>query len=194
MMSRMSTLCLLIAFLLLAGCSAKDAPVSDAPPPPPPPAPAVPDKAAAEVADDDLSYRNEPLLDDSGTPPAAFDSPDPGDAKLPARSFENAPPVIPHNTDDLLPITANENSCTDCHLPEEAAEVGATPVPASHLYDIRKDKPLGSLAGANYNCTLCHAAQANTGDLVENTFEPYYRAKEQKERSNLLDTLNEGVE
>jgi cytochrome c-type protein NapB len=185
-MSRMSALCLLIALVLLAGCSGYDKPVEEAPPAPPAP--------PADVADDELSYRNEPLLDDSGTPPAVFDAPDPGDSQMEARSFENAPPVIPHNVDDLLPITTNENSCTDCHLPEDAADLGATPVPASHLYDIRRDKQLDSLNPANYNCTLCHAPQANTGELVENTFEPYYRAKAQKEKSNLLDTLNEGVE
>ena len=189
-MSRMSTLCLLIALLCLVGCSAKEAPVAEAPAPPETPTP----QPAAEVTDDELSYRNEPLLDDSDTPETVFDAPDPGDSQMENRAFENAPPVIPHNTDDLLPITTNENSCIDCHLPEEAADVGATPVPASHLFDMRNNKQLDGLNPANYNCTLCHAPQANTGELVENTFEPYYRAKEQKERSNLLDTLNEGVE
>ena len=190
-MSRMSALGLLIALVLLAGCSAKEAPVTEAPPPPLPEPPA---EVPTEVLAEELSYRNEPLLDDSGTPPTIFDAPDPGDSQLEARSFENAPPVIPHNVDDLLPITANENSCTDCHLPEDAADVGATPVPASHLFDMRNNKQLDSLNPANYNCTLCHATQANTGELVENTFEPYFRAQEAKERSNLLDTLNEGVE
>ena len=187
-MSRMSTLCLLIALLCLAGCSAKEAPVTEAPPPPETPA------TPAEVTDDQLSYRNEPLLDDSGTPETVFDSPDPGDAQMENRAFENSPPVIPHNTDDLLPITTDENSCIECHLPEAAADVGATPVPASHLYDIRRDTQLDSLNPANYSCTQCHVAQASGGELVENTFEPYYRAQEQKEKSNLLDTLNEGVE
>ena len=190
-MSRMSTLCLLIALLCLVGCSAKEVAVTETPPPPETPAPPPP---TTEVTDDELSYRNEPLLDDSGTPATVFDSPDPGDSQMEGRAFENSPPVIPHNTDGLLPITTDQNSCIECHMPEEAADVGATPVPASHLYDIRRDKQLDSLNPANYSCTLCHAAQANTGELVENTFEPYYRAKEQKEKSNLLDTLNEGVE
>ena len=52
-----------------------------------------------------IEYRNEPLLEDSGTPPAVFDAPDPGESQLEERSFENAPPVIPHNVDGLLPIT-----------------------------------------------------------------------------------------
>ncbi len=96
-MSRMSTLCLLIALVLLVGCSGYDKPVEVAPPAPPAP--------PVEIADDDLSYRNEPLLDDSGTPPAPFDAPDPGDSQLEARSFENAPPVIPHNVRSPLTKT-----------------------------------------------------------------------------------------
>ena len=166
-------------FVVLAGCAGGPAPVAEAPP--------------APVTDDDLSYRNEPLLTEIGTPAYAFDAPDPGDSELGERAFENSPPVIPHNVDGLLPITGDENACADCHLPEAAADVGATPMPASHLYDLRRDTELNELAGANYNCMLCHAPQANTGELVENTFSPYYRAREQKERSNLLDILNDGV-
>ncbi len=171
---------------VLAGCSGDSAPpVQDAPPPP---------AKAVEVIDDDLSYRNEPLLTEIGAPAYVFDSPEPGEADLGERSFENSPPIIPHNVDDFLPITAAENLCTDCHLPEEAVEAEATSIPASHLYDIRRDTELQGLAGANYNCTQCHATQANTDALVENTFSPYYRAEEQKSSSNLLDILNEGVE
>ncbi len=175
----------LTLIFVLAGCSGDKVAVKDTPPPPPP---------VVEVSGDDLSYRNDPLLTEVGAPKAVFDAPDPGDSELAERSFENAPPVIPHNVDGLLPITGDENACADCHLPEEAADVGATPMPASHLYDIRRETQLQGLSGANYNCTQCHTPQANTAELVENTFSPYYRAKEQKERSNLLDILNEGVE
>jgi cytochrome c-type protein NapB len=187
MMSRIPTFCLLIPLVIVAGCSSYNQEVAEAPPAADPP-------TLPAVTDDELSYRHEPLLDDSGTPATVFDAPDPGDSQVAARAFENAPPVIPHNTDGLLPITGDENSCTDCHLPEEAADVGATPVPPSHFYDMRRDKQLDSLNPANYNCTLCHAPQANTGELVENTFEPYFRAQELKQKSNLLETLNEGVE
>ncbi len=147
-----------------------------------------------EVADTELSYRNEPLMDASYTPQAAFDSEDPGEAKLLARSFENAPPQIPHNVEDLLPITIADNSCLDCHLPENAEDADATATPASHLYDIRRDKQLTSLNPANFNCTQCHANPADVGDLVANTFEPYFRTSEAEEKSNLLDILNDGVE
>ena len=148
----------------------------------------------AEIDDTELSYRNEPLMDPSFTPSAPFDGPDPGESTLLARAFENAPPLIPHNTDDLLPITIDENACLDCHLPENAEDSGATATPASHLYDMRRGKQLDGLNPANYHCTQCHSDQANIEDLVDNTFEPYFRSDEGSKQSNLLDILNEGVE
>ena len=175
----------LLGFIGGCGKSAPEAETDAAAPPPPPP---------ATVADDDLSYRNEPLIDDSGVPAVNYAAEDPGDSELVDRAFENAPPIIPHTVEDLLPITIDENQCTDCHLPEAAADVGATAVPASHLYDIRRDKQLSGLNPANYNCTLCHAPQAQADPLVENTFEPYFRAQERLNSSDLLENLNEGVE
>ncbi len=31
------------------------------------------------------------------------------------RAFENAPPMIPHDTEGMLPITIDNNQCTWCH-------------------------------------------------------------------------------
>ncbi|MCP4571399.1 MAG: nitrate reductase cytochrome c-type subunit; periplasmic nitrate reductase electron transfer subunit [bacterium] len=169
---------------VLAGCAAKEAPVADAPPPAP----------AMEVADDDLSYRNEPLLADSATPGGAITAGDPGDNVPPTRSFENAPPVIPHNTDGYFPITADDNMCLECHAPENAEDAEATSVPASHLYDIRRDTQLTTVNPANFACNLCHAPQTDVDGLVDNTFEPHYRSEESKKSSSLLDILDEGVE
>jgi nitrate reductase (cytochrome), electron transfer subunit len=154
----------------------------------------APAAGLTEVADTELSYRNEPLMDPSITPADVFDSADAGESKLLGRAFENAPPLIPHSTDDWLPITLSENQCLDCHLPENAADEGATPTPASHLYDIRRGKQLTTLNPANYNCTQCHADQADVDILVENTFEPYFRTDDGEKQSNLLDILNDGVE
>jgi len=184
----------LFGLLVLAGCGAKYGEPNDTPPPPPAPEPAAEPAESTTVTDDELSYRNEPLIEDSGTPKANFAADDPGDSELVGRAFENAPPVIPHNTEGLLPITKDENTCAECHLPDAAEDVGATPVPASHMYDMRRDKQLDGLNPANYSCTLCHAPQALDGVVVENTFDPYFRAQELKGSSNLLDTLNEGVE
>lgn len=165
---------------VLVGCSAKETQVAAAPPSP--------------VVDDDLSYRNEPLLANSGAPGAAVTAGEPGDNVVATRSFENAPPVIPHGVDDLLPITTDENLCLDCHDPETAEDAEARSVPASHLYDIRRGTDLGSVNPANYACTLCHAPQADVESLVDNTFEPFYRTEESKTSSSLLEILNEGVQ
>ena len=153
-----------------------------------------PEPTAAPISDDELSYRNDPLAEAASTPEVSFAAADPGDSELFGRSFENAPPMIPHAVEDLLPITTEDNECLGCHLPEEAADVGATSVPASHLYDIRRGESLTGIAGANYNCTLCHAPQATAPELVPNNFTPEFRSEESKTSSNLLDTLNEGVE
>ena len=40
----------------------------------------------------------------------------PGANAVLERSFENAPPLIPHNLDDMLPITTDNNMCLSCHI------------------------------------------------------------------------------
>ena len=122
-------------------------------------------------------------------------SPMPGESTRYDRSFENAPPLIPHDISDLIPITKDNNMCVSCHMPEVAESVGATPIPKSHLYSIRfnKDKG-GELSQDRYNCTTCHVPQANVKPRVKNNFKPdFSRQKDSQHRSNLLDVLNEGV-
>ena len=182
--NRMILVGMLILLVFAVGCSKQTAPV------PQDEAPAAP----VSVTDDELSYRNEPLMDPSDTPVPSFAAADPGDAELMSRAFENSPPLIPHNTDDLLPISIGDNQCLDCHLPENAEDSGATATPASHLYDMRRDVQLTDLNPANFNCTQCHATQAEVDPLIANTFEPYFRTDEGASQSNLLDILNDGVE
>jgi cytochrome c-type protein NapB len=116
-----------------------------------------------------------------------------GEAPVIKRAFENAPPMIPHDVEGLLPITKDSNSCTGCHLPEVAEAVKATPMPKSHFFDMRTQKVLTSMSEARYNCTQCHAPQSNNAPLVKNEFQPDFRSANGSVRSNLLDTLNEGV-
>jgi len=108
------------------------------------------------------------------------------------RAFQDAPPMIPHDVDGMLPITINNNSCTGCHMPEVASSMQATPIPESHFMDFRPKhkfdgkkfeksvdtdnneidiKKVSNLAGARFNCSQCHAPQSE-GQLVENTFTP----------------------
>ncbi len=170
----------LFLLLLLIGCSTGGNAV-------------VGKKDSKTLSDTELSYRHEKLLEESETPANTYRGTDPGENDRYQRSFENAPPMIPHSVEDYLPITKSENSCLGCHSPEEAEDAETTAVPASHLYDIRRDKKLTDLNYANYNCTLCHIPQTDAPDLIRNTFKPFYRTEKSKSSSNLLDILNEGT-
>ncbi len=134
------------------------------------------------------------------------------------RAFENAPPMVPHSVEGMLPITIKNNSCVSCHAPEVATAVKATPYPVSHMTNYRPNTAIGSdgritkegkgvdntselksvghklskLAGSRFNCSQCHAPQS-TGQLVENTFEADFRAKDGANRSNQVSNLMEGL-
>ena len=139
-------------------------------------------RAANDVIDED----DIKLADINWTKPAA------GESKRYDRSFENAPPLIPHDLEGLIPITADNNMCVSCHMPEVAKDVGATPIPKSHLYSIRNKKDLeGKLSDDRFNCTTCHVPQANVEAKFKNNFKPEYRDANSTSRSNLLDVLNE---
>ncbi len=114
-----------------------------------------------------------------------------GESKLIARSFENAPPMIPHDVTGMLPITTDNNSCVGCHDPASISYSKATPYPKSHMMDFRSQMNLGRLSEQRFNCSQCHAPQS-TGELVKNEFEADFRSGGKKS-SNLIDNLNEGV-
>ena len=139
-------------------------------------------------ANDVMDEEEVKLADINWTKPAA------GEAQRYERSFENAPPMIPHDLEGLIPITADNNMCVSCHMPEVAKDVGATPIPKSHLYSIRNKKDLdGKLSDDRFNCTVCHVPQANVEAKFKNNFKPEYRDANSSQHSNLLDVLNEGV-
>ena len=141
-------------------------------------------RSASDVMDEEEVK----LVDINWTKPAA------GEAQKYERSFENAPPMIPHDLEGLIPITADNNMCVSCHMPEVAKDVGATPIPKSHLYSIRNKKDLeGKLSDDRFNCTTCHVPQANVEAKFKNNFKPEYRDANSSQHSNLLDVLNEGV-
>jgi cytochrome c-type protein NapB len=142
-----------------------------------------------------------------------------GSSKKFERAFENAPPMIPHDVEGMLPIKIGNNACTGCHLPEVAKSMNATPIPASHFASFRPITAMGAdgritkegggvdntsdfktvvhaldkLSSARFNCSQCHAPQSTQEPLVGNTFTPDFSAKG-KTSSNLIDTINEGVQ
>lgn len=121
------------------------------------------------------------------------------------RAFQDAPPMIPHDTVGMLPIKSEDNRCVTCHMPEIAGAMGATPIPVSHFTDFRPRAKLvnnevvipvdpyknetqivkkSELQNARFNCTQCHAPQSQGNLLVENTFEAVYTSKDGASKSS----------
>ncbi len=155
-----------------------------------------------------------------------FDRAAPGAAPKFERAYVNAPPMIPHSVEGLLPITQKNNQCLGCHMPEAAKGVGATPIPPSHFTNYRptttlkdgelvkegkkvgiqkgdmgnvgdiklaKVKKLDHLYQGRFNCSQCHAPQADVKTAVGNTFKSDGLTDEFKTHSNLIDMMNDGV-
>lgn len=147
------------------------------------------------VRDSDIGLRKVDLQDEKDVKLLDYEyiSSAAGESERIERSFENAPPMISHSVEGMLPITKDDNQCLACHDPAIAADVGAIAVPSSHTYDLRLNKSLGEVANARFNCVLCHTPQTNALPLITNTFTPDFRDQASKSQSNLLDILNEGV-
>ena len=90
--------------------------------------------------------------------------PIPGKVKSKKAAFEGAPTMIPHSVEGMLPITQSNNMCLNCHMPQNAKALNVTPIPKTHF---RNNK----LAGSRFNCTLCHAPQANVNPVIQNKFD-----------------------
>lgn len=121
-------------------------------------------------------------------------APGSGNKRIP-RAYDNCPPMIPHDIRDLPTITKDENACLMCHMPAVAADMGAIPVPKTHLTNLRKMEDLkGELYQGRWNCTQCHAPQAELDPAVMNKFKGMYHQKIGGEyKTNLMTTFKEGV-
>ena len=135
-----------------------------------------------------------------------YDRPAPGASTKFERAYRDAPPMIPHSVEGLLPITKMNNQCLGCHMPEVAKSVGSTAIPATHFTNYRPEtvlkngevikegkivgKELGNVSDiliakakksdklyqGRFNCTQCHAPQSKTKTNVANTFRPDFDA------------------
>ncbi len=175
-----------------------------------------------EVEENVLGLRKTSLFDEKVTPADAGtkdERPAPGTAPKFERAYVNAPPMIPHSVEGLLPITRKSNQCLGCHMPDKAKAVGATPLPKSHFTNYRPNTKLSdkgeiikegktitntsdvktvahslkTLSNARFNCSQCHAPQANIKTAVGNTFKSDGLTDELKSKSNLVDVINNGV-
>ncbi|MCW8953332.1 MAG: nitrate reductase cytochrome c-type subunit [Sulfurimonas sp.] len=179
------TIGLVAAALLMVGCTGESAKTS-------PKAQVV-----TAVSEASLGLRKTDLYTEDSTTASKTEyrtSQPMGSAKI-KRAFQDAPPMIPHDTTGMLPIKTEDNRCVSCHMPEMAGGMGATPIPVSHFTDFRpKHKVVNGtfqkavdnyknevsivqydvLQGSRFNCTLCHAPQSQGNLAVENTFEPTF--------------------
>ncbi len=117
---------------------------------------------------------------------------EPGESESFGKAFPGAPPQVSHYIADLLPITGDENACLACHLPEDAPDYEAVPIPESHFMRaviagadgaVGPPEKLGArtyvqeyakdeeLVGARYNCVQCHTAQAENVRQPPNLFD-----------------------
>ena len=179
------TIGLTTALLLFSGCDSA--------------APSASAKVAPTITEESLGLRKTDLYTEASTTgmKTEYSTSYAGSGNKINRAFQDAPPMVPHDTTGMLPIKIGSNQCTGCHLPENAAAVNATAIPKSHFTNFRpahklsadgKDfsksidnmknevaiKETSHLQGARFNCSQCHAPQSE-GDLaVANTFEAAY--------------------
>jgi len=92
-----------------------------------------------EVTEETLGLRKVDLYSEDSAEPVKTDysRPAPGQSTRFERAYVNAPPMIPHSVDGLLPITKDNNQCLGCHMPASAKAMGATPIPPSHFTNYR---------------------------------------------------------
>ena len=130
---------------------------------------AVQDQA---IPDDSLGLSKTSVFDVPDPEVVVYGNQDAGTVgKRAERSYWTAPPMIPHTTKDMVPITRDTNLCKDCHV--QPALIGQkitkglpVPAPESHYVNVKE----GELYMGRWNCTQCHREQAKVKPLVVNTF------------------------
>jgi cytochrome c-type protein NapB len=99
----------------------------------------------------------------------------PGSNQTLPLAYAGAPPQIPHNIENFVPVTTENNQCVACHntpdLIGQKSKGRPTPMPESHYTDLRRTpgKVTKEVTGSRYVCTQCHAPQAEVDPLVENS-------------------------
>ena len=166
-----------------------------------------PTQVVATITEASLGLRKTDLYSENTTTPAKteYATAQATTSKKIARAFQDAPPMVPHDTNGMLPIKISSNQCTGCHMPDMAASVGATPIPVSHFTNFRPThtvkngvfkksidnyknevsiKKTKKLQGARFNCSQCHAPQSKGALAVENTFKATYTRKDGAQKSS----------
>ena len=185
-------LCSAAVMLLLTGCNQAAATAKE--------------EVKPQISEESLGLRKVDLYTEDTAEPAKtqYSKEYAGSGKVINRAFQDAPPMIPHDVEGMLPITISNNQCTSCHMPAVASSMNATPIPGSHFTDFRPKhnydgkefqkvvdvhknevaiKKLSDLSGSRFNCSQCHAPQSE-GELVKNTFEPEFTTEDGAKKSS----------
>ena len=119
------TLGLVAATLLLVGCNENAAPKESK-------------VVIPTVSENTLGLRKSTLYDENIKPHGTkYSDSYAGSGHKIERAFQDAPPMIPHDVTGLIPIKIGDNQCLNCHMPDVASSMGATPIPPSHFTNFR---------------------------------------------------------
>jgi cytochrome c-type protein NapB len=132
----------------------------------------APTPPARPVSDRDIGLRRTPLTEDLAPPVYRYPEAAPGESTKLPRSWDGAPPLVPHSLDGLIPIGREDNLCVSCHATGSTDPKDPPQIPKSHLTDYRRAPTVvrETVVGARWNCTACHVMQTNAPALVGNTF------------------------
>ena len=126
--------------------------------------------AAPPIKDESLGLAKTSVFTAAPPPRYQDEASAPGEKPLPRRPNRESPPVIPHGVADFLPITRTANACVDCHgIPGPKRKGEATPIPASHYRDLRRDpdRKGKQIAGTRHVCVSCHVPRTDAKPLVK---------------------------
>lgn len=180
-------------------------------------APSKNENVTPTVNEQELSYRNTSLYheNDTQTPVVKYSDAPAGASQKIARAYQDAPPMIPHDTEGMLPIQKDMNMCIDCHMPEVAESMGATPIPPSHFLNMRPHnkivngtfekevdnlknevsvKKSAELYQGRFNCTQCHAPQSNAKLITENKFQADFLSEDGAFKSHWDEVVTESLD
>ncbi|MCK5854207.1 MAG: nitrate reductase cytochrome c-type subunit [Sulfurovaceae bacterium] len=170
-----------------------------------------------EITESVLGLRKTDLYSESNDTfgdKAEYSKSAPGTSQRIERAFQDAPPMIPHSVEGMLPIKTGNNQCIGCHMPEVAKGMGAVPLPKSHFTNFRPAhkfdgkqfekvidnqknevsiKTSEKLSHSRFNCTQCHAPQSTAKLAVSNTFEGGFSEKDGKSGSTWFEHMNDDL-
>ena len=145
---------------------------------------------------------------------ATYSKAAPGTSQRIERAFQDAPPMIPHDIEGMLPIKTGSNQCIDCHMPEAAKGVGAVPLPKSHFTNFRPNHKFDGkmftkaidnqknevsiqtsdkLSHSRFNCSQCHAPQSTAKLIVSTTFEGGFSSDDGKSGSSWSEHMGDDL-